>query len=70
MYISLKELDVGKRTICDGNYCPDCKSAYHEKTNIDWKCSSLFRPTIEDYTEEEIEAVNIDELVQPEMEPI
>lgn len=32
--------------------------------------SGLFRPLESTYTEEEIEAVNIDELVCPELEPV
>lgn len=62
------EIDVGVRRPVNGYACQDCGHKHYEKTNIYWKSSDSFRPIIEDYTEAEIEAVNIDELVEPEYE--
>lgn len=51
-------------------YGEDCYLEFIEYPDPDiCFLSTAFRPLESTYTEEEIEAVNIDELVQPEMEP-
>ena len=47
--------------------CRDCGHRYEDATY--WKKSNRFRSVIDQYTEEEIESVNIDELVEPLYEP-
>jgi len=44
-------------------YCPLC----NKESGGTWFDAISFRPIQDQYTEEEIEAVNIDELVEPEL---
>ena len=61
------EIDLGKRR--DGvSRCGYCNSG--ERTHVYWKNANNFRPLINDYTEAEIEAVNIDEVIEPLCEPV
>jgi hypothetical protein len=42
-----------------------CESCGWRKLEVEcWKSSQVFRPLIDQYTEEEIEAVNIDEILE------
>jgi hypothetical protein len=64
------EIDVGKRNY--SFYDLVCLKCGHRElhTGVRWKHDYVFRPLVEGYTEEEIEAVNIDELVEPFLEPV
>jgi len=62
------EIHVGKVSHADYFKCSDCRLIW-ESDGVFWKHSESFRPLIEDYTEEEIEAVNIDELTQQIPQP-
>jgi hypothetical protein len=50
-------------------FCQGCGTFGGENDTKLWKGSDMFRPLIDDYTEEEIEAVNIDEVLEPLCEP-
>lgn len=52
--------------------CPVCKHVFLKEPSHYWWWidERLFRPLETTYTEEEIEAVNIDELVCPELETV
>jgi hypothetical protein len=56
----------GKAPFCRCTSCGKIK----RREPMHWKSPISFRPLIEDYTEEEIEAVNIDEVLEPFLEPV
>lgn len=64
------ELSIGIAATNNFLSCSKCNTYAILNTSSEaWFCSTIFRPPESTYTEEEIEAVNIDELVQPELEP-
>jgi len=56
-------LDVGVKS--STGFCLCSCGGITPQINM-WKDSFLFRPVQDQYTEEEIEAVNIDEILEPE----
>lgn len=65
------EIYVGVKIITDKPFirCASCGSIRVTEHDF-WKSSVSFRPLIEDYTDEQIEAVNIDEVIEPLLEPV
>lgn len=64
------EIDVGKGAPGPIMECSKCRKITMREGVAFWKRSTWFRPLVLDYTESEIEAVNIDEVLEPLYEPV
>lgn len=63
------EIDVGKGVSGRTMECTNCWKITMREGVTYWKRSTWFRPLISDYTEAEIESVNIEEILEPLYEP-